>query len=100
MTLHNTRETYDGQGNLIGTETVEYPPEVVNADQIQDQLLAAFVRLRQIRTQMATITGSTGTLTGAQLSTAVRTLAGAVDDVTRVEVKLLRERFNQFDDVD
>lgn len=78
-------ETY-ANGQLVSTRTVPDNPETVNAATIEAAAAAALDGLRQIA-------GTTGTLTGAQLSNAVRLLA-------RVAIRLIRLQLRKLDAAD
>lgn len=81
-----TNQIYDGKGNLVATEIINVPQEVVNADTLRtraDQSIAGLVQIKN----------STGTLTGVQLSSAVRLLA-------TVLVAILRLQIGRLDDTD
>lgn len=79
-------ETYDRAGRLVGTETVAIPVEETNADTLRARAEQAIDGLRLIK-------ASTGTLTGLQLSNAVRLLA-------TVLLAILRLQLNRLDDTD
>ena len=79
--MKQTIETYEN-GVLVSTSEYEVPPEQVNRDALHDAVKAHLVNLRSIR-------DSTGTLTGAQLSNAVRVLALGQIRLMRLAVGLL-----------
>lgn len=77
-----TITTFDQEGNVVDEHTVEVPDEVANRDAIH---AAARDHLADLRT----IRNSTGTLTGANLSNAVRALAKGQGHVIRLLIGAL-----------
>ncbi len=85
MATHSTQvETYDQQGSLVSTRTVtwETSPEQDNEASLQQRAGDVLADLRTIR-------DTSGSLTAAQLSNAVRVLARACIAITRLHLRRL-----------
>ena len=80
-----TIQTYDGQGNLVGSETYETRPEDDNAEAIDAALVVAAAQLQAIiDAPLASFT------TVAQAQTAVRDVQQALRVEARVLKRLIR----------
>ena len=68
-------------------------------ERVEEYLAARRTRLAVIRTQAQTIAAA-GSLTTAQLTTHIKTLASAVDDLAQYDIRLGRALLQHFDQAD
>lgn len=91
------REIRDGV--LVDTRTMTW--ETTSTEDVEATLLTQRqARLTTVRSQAQGIAATSGTLTGAQLSNSLRTLAAAVDDIAQFEIRLARRVLALYDAVE
>jgi hypothetical protein len=83
--MPETVETYE-DGVLVATETVEVAPQAVNQRAQQDRAIEAISSLRQLK-------NTTGNLSSAQVSNAVRLFAAVL-------LALVRMAYGRFEEDD